>query len=133
MGDGARPPTAGQHEPTRLTGPVRFVLKLMEHWRLESGDAAGLLGFDRSDANYVTSVLDGHERLRGKDVRDRIFYLYGIRKSLRSLFRDRETENAWLREPHAALNGKSPMALLLGGSMERLLVVRDYVDTFAGR
>ena len=131
--DGARTPTAGHHEPTRLTGPVQFVLKLMEHWRLETGDAAGLLGFDRSDADYVTSVLEGRERLRGKDVRGRIALLYGIRRSLWFLFRDLETENAWLREPHRPLHDGSPMALLLGGSMEGLLAVRDYVDTFAGR
>ena len=133
MDDGALTPTAGQHEPTRLTGPVQFVLKLMEHWRLDPGDAVGLLGFDRSDADYATSVLKGHERLRGNDVADRIACLYGIRKSLWSLFRDLETENAWLREPHRMLQDRSPMSLLLAGSMEDLLIVRDYVNTFAGR
>ncbi len=122
-----------QEQPARLTGPVQFVLKLLEHWRLDSGEAVGLLGFDRSDADYVHSLLAGRERLRGKDVRDRISHLYEIRKSLRFLFRDLETENAWLREPHRPLDDKTPMALLLGGSMEDLLVVRDYVDTFAGR
>ena len=124
---------APRERPTRLVGPVQFVLKLMEHWRLDSINAVGLLGFDRSDFDYVTSVLEGRERLRGKDVRDRIVHLYGIRKSLRFLFQDLETENAWLREPHEELYGKSPMSLLLSGSMENLLAVKDYVDVFAGR
>ena len=119
--------------PGRPTGPVQFMLKLLEHWRLDSGQAVGLLGFDRSDADYVRSMLDGRERLRGRDVRDRIACLYGIRKSLRFLFQDLETENAWLREPHRLLDDESPMDLLLGGSMENLLIVRDYVDTLAGR
>ena len=119
--------------PTRLTGPVQFVLKLLEHWHLNSGDAVSLLGFDRSDADYVHSLLAGRERLRGQDVRDRIFHLYEIRKSLRFLFRDLETENAWLRESHPPLDDETPMALLLSGSMESLLVVKDYVDTFAGK
>ncbi|MDE0335903.1 MAG: MbcA/ParS/Xre antitoxin family protein [Defluviicoccus sp.] len=108
-------------------------MKLLEQWRLETGDAVALLGYDESDTNYVHSVLEGRERLRGKDVRDRIFHLYGVRRSLRFLFQDLETENAWLREPHQELNGKSPMSLLRSGSMESLLAVKDYVDIFAGR
>ena len=131
--DGAGAQETEKEKPIRLTGPVQFVLKLMEYWRLEIDDAVVLLGFDRSDVDYVHSVLEGREQFRGKDVRDRISHLYGIRKSLRFLFRDLETENAWLREPHEELKGKSPMELLLSGSMERLLVVKDYVDTFAGR
>ena len=124
---------AQREQPTRLVGPVQFVLKLLEQWRLETGDAVALLGFNQSDADYVHSMLEGREQLRGKDVRDRISHLYGIRRSLRFLFQDLETENAWLREPHEKLDGKSPISLLLSGSMESLLVARDYVDTFAGR
>lgn len=122
-----------QEQPARLTGPVQFVWKLLEHWQLETGDAVGLLGFDQSDADYVHAVLEGREQLRGKDVRHRISHLYGIRKTLRFLFRDLETENAWLGESHRLLENKSPMSLLLSGSMENLLAVKDYVDTFAGR
>lgn len=124
---------AHRESPARLVGPVQFILKLLEQWRLETGDAAVLLGYDQSDTDYVHSVLEGRERLRGKDVRDRIFHLYGIRRSLRFLFQDLETENTWLREPHQELNGKSPMSLLLSGSMESLLTVKDYVNIFAGR
>ena len=130
---GERSEPAGQGQTARLTGPVQFLSKLLEHWRLDPGQAVGLLGFDRSDAEYVRSLLAGRERLRGRDVRDRIACLYGIRKSLRFLFRDLETENAWLREPHELLDDESPMDLVLGGSMENLLIVRDYVDTLAGR
>ena len=117
----------------RLTGPVRFVLKLMEFWRLTSAQVVGLLGFDQSDADHVAAVLDGTEMLRGRDVRNRIAYLFAIRATLRSLFRDLDVENEWLREPHALLQGESPLALLSNGSVEDLLVVKDYVDTAAGR
>jgi len=117
----------------RLTGPVRFVLKLMEYWRLTSAQVVGLLGFDQSDADHVAAVLDGTEMLRGRDVRNRIAYLFAIRATLRSLFRDLDVENEWLREPHALLQGESPLALLSNGSVEDLLVVKDYVDTAAGR
>ena len=117
----------------RLTGPVRFVLKLMECWGLPRDQVVGLLGFDQCDADHVAAVLDGIETFRGRDVRDRIAYLFAIRATLRSLFRDLDVENEWLREPHSSLRGKSPLALLSNGSAEDLLIVKEYVDTAAGR
>ena len=126
------------HEPLgeergRLTGPIQFVLKLLEFWRLEMSDAVGMLGFDRADAGHVAAVLAGNEQFRGRDVRDRISHLFRIRNTLWSLFRDLEVENDWLREPHSVLDDRTPLSLLLGGSMEDLLLAREYVDSAAGR
>ena len=117
----------------RLRGPVQFVWKLLEFWRLEAHDAVGLLGFDSEDTDYVSAVLCGLEHFRGRDVRDRISHLFWIRKTLWSLFRDLDVENEWLREPHSMLDDRSPLSLLLGGSMEDLLLTREYVDAASGR
>lgn len=119
-------------EPNRLNGPIQFVSKLLEFWRLETDDAVGLLGFDSADATYVADVLGGHEPIRGRDVKDRIAHLFHIRATLWSLFRDLETENNWLREPHALLDERSPLSLMVG-SMEDLLLAREYVESAAGR
>lgn len=119
--------------PIRLNGPVQFVSKLLEQWRLQRHEAGALLGFKLSDTPYVESVLDGFGEFRGRDVNDRIACLFQIRQILSSLFRSLEVENDWLREPHEMLDGRSPIALLLGTSMEELLLVRDYVDFAAGR
>ena len=120
-------------ERNRLTGPIQFVLKLLEFWRLQTNDAVGLLGFNSVDAEHVAAVLGGHEQFRGRDVRDRIAHLFHIRATLRSLFRDLETENNWLREPHPLLDARSPLSLMLGGSMEDLLLTKEYVQSVAGR
>ena len=120
-------------KPNRLTGPIQFVLKLLEFWRLETNDAVGMLGFDPADADHVAAVLGGREQFRGRDVRDRISHLFWIRNTLWSLFRDLEVENDWLRESHSMLDDRSPLSLLLGGSMEGLLLAREYVDAVAGR
>ena len=119
--------------PHRLTGPVQFLLKLLEYWKLQREDAAGLLGFDKSESDFVVKVLQGHALLRGRDARDRLSHLFFIRKSLRNFFRDMETENEWLRESQSVLGGQAPISLLLGGSMEDILLVREYVDTMVGR
>ena len=46
--------------------------------------------------------------------------------------RDNEVEREWLREPHEILDGRSPLELLREGSMENLLLVKEYVDMVSG-
>ena len=117
----------------RITGPVKFVNQLLATWNLEPQSACTLLGFEPSQFSYVHGVLQGHETLTGRDARDRIVHLFQIRKLLSALFQNETVENEWLREPHDTLNGKKPMDLLLEGSMENLLLVREYVELVAGR
>ena len=124
---------APQKTPPRPTGPVQFIAKLVDFWKLEPPDAVRLLGFNVAETDHVAAVLDGRDKFRGRDVMDRIAYLVSIRATLHALFRDLDVENDWLREPHEMLDRQTPMSLLLGGSMEDLLLIREYVDTVAGR
>ena len=119
--------------PSRLTGTVQFARRLLETWKLQLGDAAVLLGFERSESTRVENLLNGRTAFAGRDVKDRIACLLHIRSALSALFRSQEVENEWLREPHAILDDRVPMHLLLEGSMENLLLVREYVDAVAGR
>ena len=82
---------------------------------------------------HVDNLLNGHVALAGRDVKDRIACLLHIRSTLSALFRCEEVENEWLREPHAMLDDQVPMQLLLEGSMENLLLVKEYVDVVTGR
>ena len=119
--------------PKRISGPVQFVLKLLVNWRLSEDDAVLLLGFDAEAKGLVRSILAGAIDLHSRDIRDRIAHLFHIRATLSSLFRDLEVENDWLRESHTLLDEREPLELLLGGSMEALLLVKEYVDAAAGR
>ena len=127
--------TAARETPDheRLSGPIWFVEKLLKTWRLERSDAIPLLGLEPSDGSYATDVFAGRATLRGRDAKDRIAYLFRIRKTLSALFRDEDVENEWLRERHEMLDDKAPMDLLLDGSMENLLLVKEYVEAAAGR
>ncbi len=116
----------------RLTGPVQFLMNLRKTWELNFADMTVLLGMDPDDGSFVKGLLTGRDALRGRDARDRVAYLYRIRKTLSALFRDKNVENQWLREPHAMLNERSPMDLMLDGSMENLLLVKEYVEAAAG-
>ena len=115
----------------RLADPVQFVLKLLELWHMEAADAVGLLGFDPMDADHGAAVLGGTERFGRRDVRDRISHLFWIRKTLWTLLRDLETENEWLKEPHSMLDDRSPVSLPVDGSMEDILLAREYADAVA--
>ena len=117
----------------RITGPIRFINQLIDSWRLDADSACTLLGFERSDSAYVRNVLQGYATLRGRDAKDRIAHLFEIRSALSALFRDVDVENEWLREGQQVLNGKKPMELLEEGSMENLLLVKEYVELVSGR
>ena len=132
---GRRFPKDGQcdMEHPRLTGPIVFVRILLHTWRLGQTDAIPLLGLEETDRSYADDLLSGRVELQGHDIKERIAYLFRIRKTLSALFRDEEIENEWLREPHDALDGQNPMTLLLEGSMENLLLVKEYVEAAAGR
>lgn len=119
--------------PVRLTGPVQFIVKLLDTWKLAPDKAAVLLGFEESGKDQVERILSGREPLSGRDAKDRVVHLLHVRGTLSALFQDREVENEWLREPRSLLHDKSPMDLLLEGSMENLLLLREYVETMAGR
>ena len=117
----------------RITGPIKFVNKLLATWQLGAEKACILLGIEPSQLSYVKAVLQGNETLTGRDAKDRIAHLFQIRQFLSTLFQDEAVENEWLREPQDLLKGKVPMDLLLEGSMENLLLVREYVERVSGR
>lgn len=128
VGSAERSPYRG-----RVTGPVKFINQLLDTWHLSADSACTLLGFEHSDAGYIQDVLRGYATLRGRDAKDRIAHLFQIRASLSALFQDESVENEWLRERQQILNDKTPMELLQEGSMENLLLVKEYVGLVAGR
>lgn len=115
-----------------LSGHAQFFLKLMEFWRLDIEDACKLLGYELTDIKYVEQVLSGELPLRGRDPKDRIANLVVIRKRLDGLFKNVDVENEWLREKQTDIGNKSPMELLLSGSMENLLLVKQFVEFVCG-
>ena len=129
-------PTVQSLPRERKSGPVRFIETLLGTWQLDPDSAIPLLGFESSevaDVAYVRAILDGSQPLVGRDIKYRIACLIVIRSTLSGLFRDEAVENEWLREAHPPLDNRAPMDLMLDGRMENLLLVKEYVDEFAGR
>lgn len=116
----------------RRTGPIQLLNKILKTWRLDNSAAVALLGLEPADESYVADVLDGRKVLKGRDANDRLAYLILMRMALSAWFHDEAVENDWLREPQDMLDGKVPMDLLLEGSMENLLLVKEYIDMATG-
>lgn len=116
----------------RLTGPVQFLSKLISLWNLERDAACTLLGYEKSDHDYVGAILSGMTSFRGRDANERVTNLFKIRSALSSIFRDLKVENEWLRESQKVLGDQTPLQLILEGSMENLLRVRLLVERMSG-
>ncbi len=116
----------------RLTGPIQFLNKLLKTWNIGPKEAVYLLGFERSSRQHVEKLLNGTVRLEGRDVKDRIVYLFEIQSALSALFMDESAENQWIREPQPLLDDQVPLNLMLEGGMENLLLVLNCVDEIAG-
>jgi len=118
---------------SRLSGPVQFFLTLIECWHLKDEPRRGqLLGYGTEDMEDFQALAEGRHRLSGRDLEDRIAHLFEIRRILSSLFRDIDVENEWLRESNSLLDNETPLSLMLEGSMENLLLIREYVESAAG-
>ncbi len=121
-----------KNQVSRPAGPIQLLHKILKTWRLQESDAALLLGLEPSDKDYAADVLAGRKVLKGRDAKDRLAYLVQMRMTLSAWFQNDAVENDWLREPQDMLDGKVPMELLLEGSMENLLLVKEYVQAAAG-
>ena len=117
---------------TQLSAPIMLLRKVLATWNLQIDEAGQLLGFEATDLRPARDLLEGRAEPKGRELHDRIVCLYQIRKTLDSLLRDEQVENQWLRARHEGLDGNRPMELLLEGSIENMVLVRDYVEAVAG-
>jgi len=130
-------PLAQDIKPGRITGPVKVLAAIAEQWRLTDAELAKLLDMEQAtearSAADVRSLLAGFLTLRGRDRKDRVRHLFSIHEALAQTLPEEGATDRWLRSGHAELQGRSPMQIMLEGSMESLLSVRDYVERWVGR
>jgi hypothetical protein len=118
--------------PARLSGLVAFIPKLMDFWQLTEEQTARMLGFESHELQQFRDLISGVQKLEGRDAKDRIGHLLAIRETLHGLFRNAEVERDWLNDRKKSLDEKSPLELLVEGSMENMLLVKQYVLEQAG-
>jgi hypothetical protein len=117
--------------PFRPKGQVVLFKKVMEDWAFDKSEAASLLGFE--NAADIGEVYAGAKPIGFRDANDRLRTVLRIATDLDALFKGITPIRDWLGEAQSDLNGVSPRALLIEGSMENLLRVKYYVAYLSGR
>ena len=103
----------------------------MELWDFSRKDAAEILGFE--DEGMIGELYAGIEKVRQRDVRDRLKIFLSLAVDLHGLYDSDATIKQWLDQPKKLLRGKTPRSLIVEGSMENLLRVRQLVQYEANR
>ena len=132
--------SAGRFDPTereRLGGPgLRSFAAISERLGLTEVQRLSVLGFPGRSTyhQWLAKARSGEKVLLPVDTLLRISVVLGIHKDLRILFGREEDERAWLTKPHDAplFGGQPPLALVVSGTQDGLMLVRRYLDAWRG-
>jgi uncharacterized protein (DUF2384 family) len=108
---------------------LRAVVNLFDKWELSEEEGRGLLGgvsdqtFQRWNAGETCLLWNG--------AAFRISELLRIYVALRYIFCDATQSYGWIRRMNAAFGGKSPLDLMLQGSLADIGRVRSYLEAEA--
>lgn len=105
---------------------ARAVVNLFARWQLSDAEAREILGglAARTYARWKAGETGRIDR----DLATRLSLLMGIHKALRYLFTDPARGYAWVRKPNSALEGRTPVDIMVEGSIFALARIRSYLD-----
>lgn len=114
------------HDPEDVSRvALKVFFEIVDRWSLNSQEAKNLLGrpsdrrFDEWQQNQKVQEAIPKETL------ERISYVMGIHKALRTIFEDKQRADAWIKKPNKYFGGDSALDVMLAG---RLKDVRKYLD-----
>ena len=113
------------------TSALKGFFKLAVAWKLRDDDARELLGGLSSSAFYEWKK--NPDRVLEVDRITRISYLLGIYKALHILHGDKLADE-WVSLPNTnqIFGGRTPLALMLGGGLLAMQMVRKLLDARRG-
>jgi hypothetical protein len=114
-----------------VPGRIKGFQRLMEKWGFSRKDAAEILGFENE--GLIGELYAGIEKVQQRDVRDRLKLFLSLAVDLDGLYEEDQVIIEWFDQPKKLLRGKTPRQLLVEGSMENLLRVRQLIQYEANR
>lgn len=113
---------------------LKLFFRLAEKWSLNKNEQIKLLGDPGRTTlhNWQSSIDRGDSVRLSKDTLERLSYITGIYKAIQILFENRDNWNDWIRKPNSAFAGQSALAVMLGGNVVDLAIVRKYLDAQRG-
>jgi hypothetical protein len=107
----------------------RAALNLFGKWGLNDEQAAILLDLPiRTFRRWKSGDTGRIDR----DGKARLSNLMGIHKALRIIFQEPQRGYAWIKAANEAFDGRSALAIMLGGDLTDLMRVRRYLDAERG-
>ncbi|MBB1432182.1 antitoxin Xre/MbcA/ParS toxin-binding domain-containing protein [Pseudoalteromonas sp. SG43-4] len=105
---------------------LKVFLNIMDAWGVNLYQRQALLG---SPKQYEYELWQqGNVESINRDVVVRISFIIGIYKGLGLIFNDRSRADEWVNKPNKEFNDQSALEFMLGGDIERLKQVREFVD-----
>lgn len=100
---------------------ARAVVRLFEKWDLLEHEQLQLLCLSSSDVAVLHQKREGRSGLQSDEMRVRAAQLLSIHKALRLLYpRNTELLYGWVRMRNENFGGKTPLAVMLAGDVERV-------------
>lgn len=112
---------------------ARMLMKLFEHWKLETVEQLNSLGLSTNNRAALTRYRNGGPLSKNRDLLDRADHLLEIHRNLRLLFPDdRNLAYAWMKTRNKAFENRSPIEVICEYGFAGLLMVRAYLDRTRG-
>ncbi len=123
--------TDTETRPSHRDTPDEFAtfLALADLWRLNTDQQITLLG-SPARSTYFKWKKDGGAM--SPDTEERISHLVAIYKALQILFPEPQRSDAWLERPHRFFGGRTAREVMLGGKLQDIIRVREYLDAQRG-
>ena len=116
------------HTPDNRQRLVKMILRLFDHWQLDTRDQAALLGLSVESRPTLSQYREGAQIADNQDLLDRVGHLLGIHKSLRLIFLNNiDLAYRWVTQPNASLDGDRPIDVMKMG-LEGIIAVHRYLD-----
>lgn len=113
---------------------ARMVMKLFDHWTLNTEDQLALLGLASTNRASLGRYRRGEPIGSSRDQLERVGHLLGIHKSLRLLFpQNPELLYGWMTTRNRAFDNRTPAEVIKDEGFAGLLLVRGYLDRARGR
>jgi hypothetical protein len=112
---------------------AQMVMKLLDHWKLNTEDQASLLGLAAASRATLSRYRRGEPIGANRDQRERVGHLLGIHKNLRLQFpQNRDLAYRWMTQRNLAFNNLTPVDVIKESGFAGLLAVRGYLDKARG-
>ncbi|MGP4845429.1 MbcA/ParS/Xre antitoxin family protein [Marinobacter sp. 1Y8] len=106
-----------------VSGAVRTYNRITQAWKLKRSDVLALIG-NPDETTYQAWQNNSGPPIQ-PDTLERISYVLGIYKALRTLFPNEDQANAWIKKSNRHFDGRAALEVMLDGD---LATVRRYLD-----